>query len=784
MSISTKILLYTLSTAFLTFLIGIGIVGLDAKKQALSDAHTIADGYVREYANLANTEIQSDIQTARTLSQSINAIKDINFSERQQIQNNILVEFLQQNESLLATEVNWELNSFLPQYKKQYGRRLFRYNKEGSSIKYKEIDLDLTGVDPQENYYKVKLSKNEEITNPETESYNKIDSVLKASILIPILEDSKFIGVTGIDINLERYKSLVNRMNSIEGSEAWLLANNTNIIASSRNSRVGRSFDRFFTDFYNNTDAKTKLTNGESFSIVVVENKIEYYITFAPINLGKDFKPWNLAIVIPSHLLTEKASGHLYYAIFIGFLGLGILALVIAVFSSYLNQPIQEMVNKLKLLERGIFSNENKLTVYSNDELGQVAQSVNKLIDTLHNTVTFATDIGQGKLNSQYELIGDEDALGKALLEMRTNLLQAQQYEGQRKDQERQQNWIQKGIADSGTILRQRTVDFNEFGYNIISFLVKYIDANQGGFFIVDDIDTSDIHIRLTAAYAYDKRRMRERRINMNEGLVARCVQERELIYMTNIPNNYFKITSGFGETLPTSLVLLPLIFENEVYGVAEIASFEEMNEYKIKFLEQVSERIAAFLANLKTSIRTNVLLEHSQVELGEIKKEKRFNEEQINKLIAEQKEQAQRLTQVEGLFNMANNSLGIAHYSTNGVIEHINEKYQDLYFANSEAILGRKHINVSVLGIEDPIQLSNFWEHLKDGVQQRRLEKILKDGIEFWIEEFYTPLYLKNGKFNQIISFSWDVTEYVTRERKLRELIENNNSKTEIDQS
>jgi uncharacterized protein (UPF0297 family) len=118
---------------------------------------------------------------------------------------------------------------------------------------------------------------------------------------------------------------------------------------------------------------------------------------------------------------------------------------------------------------------------------------------------------------------------------MRDELRKAEDEEGKRKKEDDQRNWSAQGVAKFGDILRNIDNNLDELSYNIISNLVKYTGSNQGGMYIINDNDTDNPFIELKASYAYDRRKFLAKRIEIGEGLIGRCYQERDLIYLTDI---------------------------------------------------------------------------------------------------------------------------------------------------------------------------------------------------------------------------------------------------------
>ncbi|MFN3316332.1 MAG: GAF domain-containing protein, partial [Raineya sp.] len=235
------------------------------------------------------------------------------------------------------------------------------------------------------------------------------------------------------------------------------------------------------------------------------------------------------------------------------------------------------------------------------DEIGVLASNINLLANNLKKTSEFAKNIGEGKFEYPYQVRSQKDVLGFALLGMRENLLKVA-------EEDRKRNWANEGFNLFVNILRSNYDNLNELSYNIISNLVKYLKANQGGLFVTVEDNKNNVFLELKAAFAYDRRKYEEARIEIGQGLVGQAVLEKDILHLDKLPEDYIQIASGLGDAPPRHLLIVPLLDNNEAYGAIEIASFKNFEDYEIAFVEKLSENIASTLASVKNAEKTRLL--------------------------------------------------------------------------------------------------------------------------------------------------------------------------------
>jgi len=296
-----------------------------------------------------------------------------------------------------------------------------------------------------------------------------------------------------------------------------------------------------------------------------------------------------------------------------------ILAIIISFFTiRSLVLPINYLRNILISMGKGILP-KNKI-IEGNDEIGEMSVALNTLVKGLRDISDFSIEIGKRNFNSSFTPLSDQDILGNSLIKMREELKKAATEEENRKIETSQRNWATQGLAKFSEILRQHSNNLEEFSYTIISNMVKYLEANQGGFFILNTDESNKTYIEMIACYAYDRKKYLEKKIEPGEGLIGRSVKEHETIYLTDIPKDYIKITSGLGEENPRALLIVPLMFNEDVYGALEIASFNPFEPYQIEFIKKIVESIASTISTVRKNIQTDILLEKSKKQMEELR--------------------------------------------------------------------------------------------------------------------------------------------------------------------
>ncbi|MCF6240813.1 MAG: GAF domain-containing protein [Bacteroidales bacterium] len=480
-----------------------------------------------------------------------------------------------------------------------------------------------------------------------------------------------------------------------------------------------------------------------------------------------------------------------------------LIIIVAFIYSRALVYPINKIKRDILLMSQGRIPDEILYSRY--DEIGEMGHALNNLKKGLKKITQFANEIGKENYESEFTPLSKEDELGNSLLLMRENLKKASQEASLRRAENAQRSWASQGLAEFGVLLRESKDDLEELTNKILTRLVRYLGASIGGLFIINDDDENDTHLELLAFYAYDRRKYLNKRVEIGENLVGQCVLENETIYMNDIPKDYVHISSGLGKDDPKSLLIVPLKLNEKVYGVVELASFEEFEPYKIEFVEKIGESIASTISSVKINIHTAKLLQESnekserltkqeeetrrqieemQKSLKEIKereeklkkenielfnknKEEVFKLKELNSKI--EKEMKEISAKYSSIMDAVDNSVGTYYLSFSGEIMEANDRFIKMTGVGFSELKDRKLDDFMSEEKIQSVEHQNFMSDLLSGRVYRNLNQYYFDQKEKWFYETFTPLYDENDKFSRVISMAFDMTENVERERELR---------------
>ncbi len=428
--------------------------------------------------------------------------------------------------------------------------------------------------------------------------------------------------------------------------------------------------------------------------------------------------------------------------------------------------PVYKLKEFLITMTKGILPKEKLIT--KNDEIGDMGDALNGFIESLRKTSEFAVEIGNGNYDSDYEALGESDTLGNALLEMRKNLRASDEANKKRQHEDEIRNWTTKGLADFGDILRHNSENMDILSSNVMRHLVDYLKVNQGAIYILNEQDKDNPHFEMKSAVAYNREKYLRTNFGVTEGLVGRCAFEKLPVYLKEIPEEYIKLTSGLGGAEPNYLLLVPLVINENVLGVVELASFNEIPQYQIDFLQTLGENIASTISNVRITEQTNKLLSESKMRGEELSSQEEELRQNMEELQATQEEAVRREGEMRLAVDAINNTLGTIDIDLSGTIIDVNDMMLQLSRVEKVEFVGKRFIDLYVPNNEAKARFDEAWSRLMTGESATYEYTSNFKELEMSFTHSFTPYINQLGEVERV----FDLVVNTTGQKEVREKI------------
>lgn len=753
-----KIIIFILGTITIVFTTIFIFISQSSRKIIYSNALEYSNALAKQNAYQIETWLNNDLVIARTFSNAFLDYRSQPIEKWQEQYRKMYNRVFLANPHLDALWDSWELSNLDPKWDKPYGRYFYIIYKDNGALKTKSELRSLTGDPP--TYGAMKAAGTETIAEPYISVLQH--GKMMTSLSSPFLENGKFVGLVGLDLVLSRFQDLVYTIKPFPNSYAFLLSNKGIFVAHPDTSFFKKNINDKLPDLVKQEKLMDKVHRGEGFNFTYKDkNGEELYYTMAPIVIGKTNTPWSLGIVVPKNEVMAEANTNYNINFLAGFFGLLIMVIVLSIFTNYLTKPINKMTKLLQEVATGKIDKNTNLDIKTGDEIEVMANALSSSMVGINNKTDFARLIGTGNLDVDLTLLSEDDILGKSLIEMRDSLIKAREEENKRKSEEEKVKWANEGITLFSEILRQNNSNQAKLGDEIIKNLVWYLNATQGGLFVYNDKSEHDEYV-LIAAFAFDRKRFVNKTFAKGEGLVGTCAAEKDVINLTEIPQEYIEITSGLGGANPNALLLVPLIVEEEVLGVIELTSFNKFKSYEIDLVKKLGESIASTLHSVNVNSRTTELLEKSQEQAEMMAAQEEEMRQNMEELQSTQEEASRKTFELEGLVNALNASAYLMEYDTKGYVISVNDSYQAVLGIPRDKIIGMHHSTDLKLSENQRLSYDQFWADLRRGNIKKQTSKFSINGIDYTFVETYTPIYNHAGEVTKILKIAVDITNTI----------------------
>ncbi|HLU68655.1 MAG TPA: response regulator [Kofleriaceae bacterium] len=307
-----------------------------------------------------------------------------------------------------------------------------------------------------------------------------------------------------------------------------------------------------------------------------------------------------------------------------------------------------------------------------------LTNNVNELAGNLTRQVRAIGDVATAVTKGDLTQSITVDARGE-VAQLKDNLNQMIRTLAETTRVNEEQDWLKTNLTRFTRMLQGQR-DLLTVARQVLSELAPTVGAQHGVFYMAQ-LSEGQLKLRLFASYGYQERKHVANEFQLGSGLVGQAALERKRILITDVPEDYIQISSGLGEAAPLNIALVPVLFEEEVKGVIELASFQPFTKTQLAFLEQLLESLGIVVATIEAQMRTDELLRESQGMAEELQTQ----QEELQQTNEELEEKARQLTQQKSEVERKNQEVELARQELEEKAEQLalTSRYKSQFLAN-----------------------------------------------------------------------------------------------------
>jgi hypothetical protein len=211
--------------------------------------------------------------------------------------------------------------------------------------------------------------------------------------------------------------------------------------------------------------------------------------------------------------------------------------------------------------------------------------------------------------------------------------------------------WTSEGFGIFIELLRKDYTVLSDFSQAILFNLVRFLGMQYGGFYVLNTENEPAV-LELQSCFSFEKKRYNPKNFLIGEGIVGQAFMDGEKIYFTDIPENSLKISTTMLQIKPSCILAVPLKNDFGKYGVIELASIHHIEDYKIRFVEELCKNIATALSSTQNAIQTKKLLETTTKQAAALQQQEEELRMNLEELLSTQEEMRRKQTELERIKN------------------------------------------------------------------------------------------------------------------------------------
>jgi PAS domain S-box-containing protein len=331
--------------------------------------------------------------------------------------------------------------------------------------------------------------------------------------------------------------------------------------------------------------------------------------------------------------------------------------------------------------------------------------------------------------------------------------------------------FVESALARFSSIIRFHADDtLEKWADRIMDELVSCVNGLQGAFYIAEENEYYQAQLRLIGTFAYDKKAIKNV-IPFGEGIVGQAAKSQKSYFLNAGYELQPKTYSSLAQLELKSVIIQPLIFNDKVEGLIEIASSVEFSPQEVELVRSLSENIAANLRSVQQQATLKQLYEETQKRAAQLEAQEEALRQSVEELQATQEEMKRVQQELKAQDDAINRACATAQFDLEGNILFCNPDYACLSGYTQEELIMQPLQKLWPQHPSQQTEYEQFLRRLQQGeVITGRFCRLNKEGALYWIQASYSPILGPDKRPVRVAEFAWDVTERVKAEREVEQ--------------
>ncbi|MBO7568047.1 MAG: GAF domain-containing protein [Bacteroidales bacterium] len=648
------------------------------------------------------------------------------------------------------------------QYHDSSGRFIPKFEKRADGVVERDMIRNYNDNLDVNSYYYIKSKMDVFIQEPRI-LRESAKNLLIMPVVYPLHFGTKLLGVIGADFVINNLNQRLGMVSKPDGCQLIVFSSSGRVAVSpDKTLLIGRNLESVLEgapDFY-----YIKFRRGEEFE----QFDGKSYVITRTCNLNEVNAHFNVCMLCDESVLNRDGNTFLWRALLLGFVAYVLLMMMILLFRWYYRSQVSALT-----LKGNEMANVDKDYSVSSQLYVPELLKLDGILQKYHKTFVKIRDLNREIESYRYDDVLDTLPQSNKFQQSYNNMLDTlrriAQSENERKTKEETANWISQGIAAINEAMRIGSNKVDVLSQNILMTLVRYTKAVLGGLYIYSKEDDGE-YLTLNAAISLNQKKAVRIKIQKGVGLVGTCAVEKMPIFLNKLPDDYINVFSGLGKSKPRTLAILPMLYDNELIAIIEIAFINELKPHEMELLKVISPTIASSLVTVRINEQTEQLMKQFRSQADTLAQNEKQMTENIEKLKEEQNRSQERELEMKGLIGAVNNTMLTLEFTTTGVLLDANERFlKTMHFDRAEL----QGVNIMDINPDVRKELEIMLATVADGkYYEKETHRQTKNGETKWLWATYTPYFDNNGNIVKILYLAMDITEYKKAQAQLQDNI------------